>query len=194
MELTEATGLSVSHLRDELRAIRLALREHRDQIGDYRCWVDDHVLYERTLPGYTAPSTPPSEELFDSYCESFFRNRQHPNDRGRNDIPLDSSIGPLVLAYPAELDSDIQELGIPDLQRIIAEARAAIEKHFSKGPLLRTFEDDFSLAMLLPEQRLPDTALPPRELFLGRGCPGYNAHCQAHPDEFASAIWSRQRV
>jgi hypothetical protein len=55
----------------------------------------------------------------------------------------------------------------------------------------RTFEHDRALYMNLPERREATTRLPPRESFLGRGCPSYNQFCQANPDQFSRAAWEK---
>ena len=62
-------NISREELLSQLIAIRHAIRTHRDQVGDYRCWVDDEVLYHRFLPeleGYTAIL--PSSGEFHSFC------------------------------------------------------------------------------------------------------------------------------
>lgn len=64
--------------RPETRIAELeaAIRKHRDQRGDDRCWLDDEELY-RTLPeGYTPPARDCAVEL--ENCEQFIRNRKNP--------------------------------------------------------------------------------------------------------------------
>jgi hypothetical protein len=66
-------------LKIEAEKLRDAIRYHRDQKGDDRCWVDDLRLYE-ILPegpvGYD--STLPTEEVFLENCKRFCRSRQVP--------------------------------------------------------------------------------------------------------------------
>jgi hypothetical protein len=70
---------------------------------------------------------------------------------------------------------------VRDWRQLIREHRDAGDK--------RTFEHDRALYMNLPERREATTQLPPRELFLGRGCPAYNRFCQSNPDQFSKAAW-----
>jgi hypothetical protein len=75
-----------------------------------------------------------------------------------------------------------------ELDRIIA----AVRQHRAKGYKSRTFEDDTNLYMILPEKQLALTQLPPREEFIGVGCPAYNAFCQTHPEQFGCGTWERE--
>lgn len=180
--------MSSPALIDELRDIRLAVRTHRDQIGDYRCWVDDQVLYHRVLPELSdvAP-TLPNREDFHRQCELYHQNRQDPKETPR-DIPLDSSVGPLALSYGADLDTDLLTLTPEEIGRQVRYWHKLIREHRDAGDA-RTFEHDRALYMNLPEKRQATTQLPPRELFLGRGCPAYNRFCQTNPDQFSKASW-----
>jgi len=174
-----------------IRAIRKSVREHRDQVGDYRCWVDDEVLYHRTLPELIN-KTPavPSKKDFADYCESYFCNRQDPSER-ETEIPLDSSVGPLEFHYDKSLDNDLKNLGISELQSELDDWYSFINKHRLKGQRDRTFEDDKELYMRLPERKSAITKLPPKELFIGGNCPAYNKYCQDHPEEFAEGLWKK---
>lgn len=71
--------LETRALKSELEKTRDAIRYHRDQKGDDRCWVDDVRLYE-ILPegpvGYD-PTLPP-EDVFLENCKRFCRSRQTP--------------------------------------------------------------------------------------------------------------------
>lgn len=54
-----------------------AIRKHRDQRGDDRCWLDDEELY-RVLPeGYVAPYRDSSVEL--DLCRQYIACRHNPN-------------------------------------------------------------------------------------------------------------------
>ncbi len=172
--------------------IRHAVRTHRDQMGDYRCWVDDLVLYHRVLPELQA-ATPelPCRDEFHRRCVLFFESRQNPHEIPRI-IPLDSSREPLVLKYDPALDHDLDELPIQNIDQEINQWHVLIRSHRDAGDS-RTFEHDRMLYQNLPEKLEAVTQLPPRELFLGRGCPAYNQFCQSHPEEFSKAEWSAKR-
>jgi hypothetical protein len=60
----------------EIEKLRAAIRKHRDQRGDDRCWMDDEELY-RVLPeGFTPPARDTAVEL--ANCERFIACRQNP--------------------------------------------------------------------------------------------------------------------
>ena len=174
-----------------LREIRQAVREHRDQVGDYRCWVDDEVLYHRVLPELRGLSPQvPDPVNFSNFCDAYFNNRQDPSEPPY-EIPLDSSVGKLELKYDSSLDGDIAAMDERALGAAIDKWYALVRAHRDKGHMSRGYEDDKALYLNLPERSLAKTRLPPRELFLGRGCPAYNAHCQTNPSEFAKAEWKK---
>ena len=183
--------IGVTELVATLEVIRAAVREHRDQIGDYRCWVDDEVLYHRILPELSGvqPTVPPASE-FIRLCESYFNRRQDPCEPPQQ-IPLDSSVGPLQHDHDSSLDADLAEKSVESLQSEIEDWYRAIRTHREKGHHQRTHEDDKTLYLALPERVSAVTQLPPRDLFLGKNCPAYSAYCQQHPEEFANARWTK---
>lgn len=63
-------------LEQEVMKLRSAIRYHRDQKGDDRCWLDDIKLYE-ALPetGNAELTLPPKEEFLGS-CKKFWECRQ----------------------------------------------------------------------------------------------------------------------
>lgn len=171
---------------------RKLIREHRDQIGDYRCWVDDDLLHHAILPELSnqRPNVPGSDE-FMRRCEAYHALRQNPNELPVA-IPLDSSVGQLQLRYDTKLDDDLRLMDEVAKKMELDKIIAAVRHHRARGYQGRTFEDDASLYMLLPEKQPAITQLPPREKFIGKGCPAYNAFCQKHPEQFASATWQRE--
>lgn len=54
----------------------VAIRNHRDQRGDDRCWLDDEALYAALPEGYTPPAREVAVEL--ALCEKFIQCRRHP--------------------------------------------------------------------------------------------------------------------
>jgi hypothetical protein len=63
-------------LQDELDSLRDAVRKHRDQRGDDRCWLDDEELYRALPEGYVAPARDASVEL--ALCQQFIHCRHNP--------------------------------------------------------------------------------------------------------------------
>jgi hypothetical protein len=67
---------------DELDRLRSAIREHRDQRGDDRCWLDDVKLYH-ALDGEVSGATldgmklPPRCDFVES-CTRYWNQRQRP--------------------------------------------------------------------------------------------------------------------
>jgi len=54
-----------------------AIREHRDQQGDNRCWLDDEKLYSALPEGYTPPVRDSTVEL--ENCKRFIAYRHNPD-------------------------------------------------------------------------------------------------------------------
>jgi hypothetical protein len=65
-----------SHLRMENVRLQDAIRRHRDQRGDDRCWMDDEELYAVLPEGYTPPARDTAVEL--KNCERFIASRRNP--------------------------------------------------------------------------------------------------------------------
>jgi hypothetical protein len=60
----------------EIKRLRSAIRQHRDEKGHGRCWLDDQTLY-RSLPETAqADFTLPPKEEFLTNCEIYWRTRQ----------------------------------------------------------------------------------------------------------------------
>lgn len=53
-----------------------AIRLHRDERGDDRCWLDDEVLYSILPEGYIAPERDTTVEL--ELCKQFIQCRRNP--------------------------------------------------------------------------------------------------------------------
>lgn len=63
-------------LKTALRALRAAVRTHRDQKGDDRCWRDDETLYGALPEGFTPPACDTLVEL--NNCLRYLTCRHHP--------------------------------------------------------------------------------------------------------------------
>jgi len=70
-------------LRGELRKLRSAVRYHRDQRGDDRCWLDDVKLYKALPEGEVqfAEFKLPCRQKFLSSCSKFWESRQGEGDK-----------------------------------------------------------------------------------------------------------------
>lgn len=81
--VSAAQGREEERLRDALSVaqanvagLRAAVRKHRDQRGDDRCWLDDEELYQALPEGYTPPARDSAVEL--ANCQRFIACRQNP--------------------------------------------------------------------------------------------------------------------
>lgn len=67
--LTDSAFKRIGQLED-------AIRNHRDQRGDDRCWMDNEELYKVLPEGYTAPARDTEVEL--KLCEKFISCMKNP--------------------------------------------------------------------------------------------------------------------
>lgn len=74
-QATERAFEKAASLRSENERLTAAIRKHRDQKADDRCWLDDDELY--AVLGEDEPETtlPPECEFLES-CRRFWRQRQ----------------------------------------------------------------------------------------------------------------------
>lgn len=68
--------VAAAFVRREVFVLQAAIRKHRDQHGDDRCWRDDEELYSVLPEGYTPRARDTAVEL--KNCERFIANRQNP--------------------------------------------------------------------------------------------------------------------
>ncbi len=64
-------------LATEIEKLRAAIRKHRDQRGDDRCWLDDEELYKALPEGYTPPARDSCVEL--KLCQKYIESRHNPS-------------------------------------------------------------------------------------------------------------------
>lgn len=91
---------------DEAEKLRAAIRKHRDQRGDDRCWVDDMELYG-SLPeavGTEILALPP-RDVFLSNCARFHEFRQAPG----TDAASGEAKGRWITAEDAALFDELKE-------------------------------------------------------------------------------------
>jgi hypothetical protein len=63
-------------LEKEVMRLRNAIRYHREQTLDNRCWLDDAKLYEVLPDEVLYDTTLPPKETFLHHCEHFWECRQ----------------------------------------------------------------------------------------------------------------------
>lgn len=69
-------SLALKAVLNRLDEVEAAIRKHRDQRGDDRCWMDDQELYAVVGEPIISP-LPPKKEFLNN-CERFWECRQHP--------------------------------------------------------------------------------------------------------------------
>jgi len=75
--------VSHDYLKNEVLKLRVAIRNHRDQRGDDRCWMDDVALYKNLPEGVAnADLSLLSDEQFRRNCDLFIKNRKCPVPQG----------------------------------------------------------------------------------------------------------------
>ncbi|OHA33722.1 MAG: hypothetical protein A2928_01975 [Candidatus Taylorbacteria bacterium RIFCSPLOWO2_01_FULL_45_15b] len=167
-----------AELIEKIKKIRCAIRYHRDQVEDDRCWLDDYLVWAEL------PDSPPPRNLTLQQkllkCEIFYANRRadEPDPRSEQAI-LD----------PALWDRDLEKMSLIELAQTKATLLFVVGYHRDLEEVerrARTIKDDRDLySIALPEKIPADFRLPPRDEFLGRaksgaGCPNFwdsHEHC-----------------
>ncbi len=77
--------MNLEELRREVQKMRNAVRGHRDESGDDRCWADDAALYQ-SLPEGTCPLKAfgaQEKEILMARCSRYWDTRQYPQNVGK---------------------------------------------------------------------------------------------------------------
>jgi hypothetical protein len=104
-----ARGKAVGDLGREVERLRAAIRTHRDERGDSRCWQDDDALYAVLPEGATAKADtalPPKGEFLEScarWCAQFWEQRQRPEEKATDGGALPAS-GMTIAQLEAEVE------------------------------------------------------------------------------------------
>lgn len=120
----------------EVERLRAAIREHRDQKGDDRCYLDDDVLYA-VLPEGTAgvdKRLPPRPEFLESCrrsCSHYWDRRQSPEDRARVEAGDRPGTGLTIRELEdlvAEKDAGLVGIreAVRELEGLVAERQAEL--------------------------------------------------------------------
>jgi hypothetical protein len=112
--LGAALAVILPEVLDDLERLEVAVRRHRDERGDSRCWRDDDDLYAALPEGATVKadtSLPPESEFLEScarHCRQFWHNRQRLEDKDKALMPCEMTITQLeteVARLTAERDA-----------------------------------------------------------------------------------------
>jgi hypothetical protein len=165
--------MDASKLRDEVLKLRDAIRLHRDQRGDDRCWLDDVLLY-KALPEtvHSLTQLQPRDE-FMLACEKFWCTRQ---------CPAEPAYAGQQTERRAYADDDLAGKGLGALLGEAMHLRTGIRSHRDKGDA-RSWRDDATLYRLLPEKDPGITALPPKPVLLGNCQRYWQTRQSQHPQK-----------
>ncbi|MEK7504931.1 MAG: hypothetical protein AAB589_01475 [Patescibacteria group bacterium] len=159
-------------LRQEIIGIRNAIRWHRDQKLDDRCWLDDYLVWGKVIELILVSRKLPSFDKMMVQCGLFFAFR---GAEEADPFPPDAILD------QKEWDKDLRGRNLKGLKETLNELISAIKTHLEVEEVAgrpRTADDDRRLYAVLPEKVPADFRLPKRVDFLGEGkAPG--AGCPA---------------
>lgn len=158
---------------------RNRIRNHRDQKGDNRCWLDDLLVWT-LLPDSPPDLAAPPPDAMDR-CRAFYAHRRSDTaDPFPTGVPID----------PANegFDDGLDVMDGAGLEAELARLLEAVRVHRDVTGRECTLDDDRELYAALPEKVPADFRLPPKDAFLGEacaphaGCPAFwrsHANCPA---------------
>lgn len=106
---------------ERIKELEDAIREHRDQKGDDRCWLDDQKLY-RAIGGDADLSLPPKHDFLKS-CDRYWEQRQSLCDKFAMKHPTIGQLNRQIEALTAQRDA------------LLAVAQKAFDYLDGNGPL-----------------------------------------------------------
>lgn len=162
-------SLSFRGLQETIASARAAIRYHRDQKGDNRCWVDDYLVWKFLPDSAPEPTVPPPFEQAMGCCKSFYTKRRcDVQDQASSEAVLDSALW----------DKDLAEMNEEESQKEWEKIAEALRRHRDIAGRERTLDDDRLLYEVLPERLPADFRLPNKAEFIdgvkpGCGCPNF---------------------
>lgn len=174
--IEETTRLSESALHDAILERRTAIRSHRDQRGDDRCWLDDAVMWSALVDTPSEPTVLPGYDEMMRRCTSFYNKRRSDIS---DPVPKDAIID------REHWDDDLASMTHAELLDELLRIQKALRTHRDINGRERNTEDDRALYRILPEHLPADFRLPAVDAFLGTakpcaGCPNFwksHEHC-----------------
>ena len=145
-----------------IKKLRSVIREHRDQKGDDRCWIDDYMVWNE-LPETKKKIHLPTYDEGMERCRKFYENR---NSDHVDEMPKEA------ICDQTRWDEDLSGMNYQQLIGELFKLEDAIKKHYQITGRERTFHDDQELYDVLPEKIPADFRLPCKEEFLGTAKPG----------------------
>ncbi len=130
--------------------LRYAVRWHRDQFGDDRCWLDDWRVYKFLPEGFK--NELPSYEACMELC------KQYKNFRTETKPPV-----PYESVTKNQLDIDLLYLSPSGLKYELEQICQAVRHHLNIGDGNRTASDDRLLYNILPDKIPANQSVPDLE-------------------------------
>ncbi len=170
----ELKKLSRSELFTAIIDRRKALRTHRDQVGDDRCWLDDYLLFA-FVDGLESKMVKPDYEAGMKLCTDFYNNcrvdrvlPQHKHAALEPKLWNKDLLGMDESRLLSKLERIQNEIVV--LYNVIKRRRPRVADY------LRLYK------RTLPDGIMPDMRLPSEKEFLGvltqdSGCPQKSAGC-----------------
>ena len=93
----------------KLLELRAAIRTHRDERGDDRCWIDDQTLYAILGDGNLGDNTVGDPEAMRKNCDRFIANRCQAGGGWKSYKELEDEIAELKKRL-AQAESRVEEL------------------------------------------------------------------------------------
>ena len=173
----------MGQLSQKISRIRGAIRQHRNQRGDNRCWLDDYLVWKTLDEDCGEPVTIPDDAM--DRCRAFYEFR-------RSDTFDETSLGTSVDREHVS-DADLEGMEGDDLMRELDRVTTQVRSHRDINGRPRTLDDDRALYAVLPDQSPADFRLPAEDKFLGEalapraGCPAFwrsHANCPTGRHDF----------
>lgn len=166
-------------LRNSIQESRAAIRYHRDQKGDDRCFLDDYIVWARLPDSPMIFTRLPEFSQAMRLCEIFYTFRR---------ADYADPVPPDAITDRSHWDDDLVYLSSVGLFGQFFLLQRAIRIHRDILNRLRTIDDDRALYAVLPEKLPADFRLPSEEAFLGEACApkaGCPAFWRSHGDCFS---------
>ncbi len=155
---------------DDIRHMRAVIRNHRDQRGDDRCWLDDYAVWALVKGSFLMPTALPDRDSGVDMCRGFYKFRRADSA---------DTAPPDAITDPALWDADLNDMDDAQVAAVLETLQIAVRAHRDAACTNLTIDDDRRLYAALPEKMPADFRLPAVDDFLGEGraphagCPSF---------------------
>lgn len=110
---------------ERIKELEDAIREHRDQKGDDRCWLDDRKLY-RVIGDDADLSLPPKHDFLKS-CERYWEQRQSLNDKFALEHPTIGQLNRRIATLTTQRDALLAACQLDEAYRWYSAGGSEVE-------------------------------------------------------------------